>query len=104
MIQVIIVIVLACGFLLACGFFTGLEVGQARRDRLADLQATLDRTARGRGWADEPRHLPYGGGRLELEPAGRVFPVDTGPMFLTLSEISAGWDRLEREQRGWPAP
>ena len=50
-----------------------------------------------------PWELPVAG---RLPMAGQLDPVpvleSTGPMHaLTLSEISAGWDRLERQQRGY---
>ena len=46
--------------------------------------------------------LEHAAGQVELEQGYGPFPVDTGPLPL-LSELSAGWDALEREQRGWSA-
>jgi hypothetical protein len=72
------------GYLLM--FAAGLHLGRARRldrlERLGQLQDGLDAAA----WVHEQRPLP------------RAAVFETGPMHeLTWSEISAGFDRTERE-------
>jgi hypothetical protein len=87
------VIYLAAGFavavLLFCGgWAAGRITLHDRRREVADLQATLDRTRRWHDEADAGQH------------AAGPFPV--GPGYLALSDISAGWDAVERQQRGSP--
>ena len=57
-----------------------LHVTESRATRLAD-----------------PEPMP---GELPTLPVAGRFPVDTGPLPL-LSELSATWDVIERQQRGW---
>jgi hypothetical protein len=81
---------LAVAVLLFCGGWAAGRISlRDRRGEVADLQATLDRTRR---WHDEAD--------ADARPAG-PFPV--GPGYIALSDISAGWDAVERQQRGSPS-
>jgi hypothetical protein len=64
----------------AAGYFTGRGARVDRQLALADLQTALDRCHR-------PEWTP-----TAPQP---VWPEDD------FSSISAGWERLERQQRGW---
>jgi hypothetical protein len=80
---------LAVAVLLFCGGWAAgrITLHDRRRD-VADLQATLDRTRRWRDETDADRHP--------------TVPFPVGPDYLALSDITAGWDAIERQQRGWP--
>lgn len=71
------------------GWLSGRLARRDRRRDLADLQATLDRVNRDHAAHDEQLR------------ATAPFPV--GPGYIAMSEISAGWDAIERQQRGRPA-
>lgn len=73
----------------AVGWLLGRGARRDRRAAIADVQTTLDRVSRDHEHDDG-----------EQRSAG-PFPVGRG--YLALSDISAGWDKIEQEQRGWPA-
>jgi hypothetical protein len=76
------VILVFCG-----GWAAGRVSLRDRRGEVADLQATLDRTRRWHDETDAGRH-----------PAA---PFPAGPGYIALSDITAAWDAVERQQRGW---
>lgn len=80
-----VVALIFCG-----GWAAGRITLRDRRGEVADLQATLDRTRRYHDAQDA----------ADLHATG-PFPV--GPGYIAISDLSAGWAELEREQRGWSA-
>ena len=90
MIYLILAILAGLAVLVGGPLMLGIHIGQARLERIMDA----DRLYRAR----QPLEAPP-----DPLPRARPFPVDTAPMraLPPLSDGSAAWEALERQQRGW---
>ena len=93
MIYLILAILAGLAVLVGGPLMLGIHIGQARLERIRDA----DRLYRAMRALD-----PYQPSEQEL-PRAAPFPVDTAPMraLPPLSDGSAAWEALERQQRGW---